>query len=233
MLAWNHCSKGRGTALKKFFSIIVLISLLVLLALAAIDRYISSQVAGQWFRHMDQLPAQPVALVLGTSKYVGKRLNTYYTFRVEAAAQLYHTNKVRALILSGDNATRYYNEPITMLNDVLRLDVPREHISLDYAGFRTFDSVVRAKQVFGQQAMIIVSQQFHVERALYIANHYGIKAYGYVVDDAPSEFHWRVRLREVLARAKALIDIHILKAKPHFLGEPEEVNIRENLTENE
>ncbi|WP_432453910.1 MULTISPECIES: SanA/YdcF family protein [unclassified Agarivorans] len=212
--------------MKQFLGVLLLVIVAMLLSLVVIDRYISKQVAGQWFRDMEQLPAEPVALVLGTSKYVGKRLNTYYQFRVEAAAKLYHTHKVRALILSGDNATRYYNEPITMLNDVLRLNVPRENIALDYAGFRTFDSVVRAKQVFGQQALIIVSQQFHVERALYIANQYGIEAYGYVVDDAPSEFHWRVRLREVLARAKALIDLHIFNTQPHFLGDPEPVNLR-------
>ncbi|WP_411991010.1 vancomycin high temperature exclusion protein [Agarivorans sp. DSG3-1] len=212
--------------MKRFLSVVLLMAIVMLVGLFAIDRYISNQVSGQWFRDMQQVPAQPVALVLGTSKYVGKRLNTYYTFRVEAAAKLYHTNKVQALILSGDNATRYYNEPVTMLNDVLRLNVPREHIALDYAGFRTFDSIVRAQQVFGQNAIIIVSQQFHVERALYIANQYGIEAYGYVVDDAPREFHWRVRLREVLARTKALIDLHILKTQPHFLGEPEQVNTR-------
>ncbi len=215
-------------AVKRFLGVVLLMVIVVLSCLVAVDRYISRQVSGQWFRDMQQLPPQPVALVLGTSKYVGKRLNTYYTFRVEAAAKLYHTNKVQALILSGDNATRYYNEPITMLNDVLRLNVPREHIALDYAGFRTFDSIVRAKEVFGQQAIIIVSQQFHVERALYIANQYGIKAYGYVVDDAPQAFHWRVRLREVLARTKALIDLHVLQAEPHFLGDPEHVTIREN-----
>ncbi|UPW17212.1 YdcF family protein [Agarivorans sp. TSD2052] len=213
--------------MKRFLSVVLLMVIVVVLCLVAIDRYISQQVSGQWYRDMDRVPAQPVALVLGTSKYVGKRLNAYYQFRVEAAAKLYHTGKVNGLILSGDNATRYYNEPITMLNDVLRLNVPREHIALDYAGFRTFDSVVRAKAVFGQQALVIVSQQFHVERALYIANQYGIEAYGYVVDDAPSEFHWRVRLREVLARAKALIDLHVLNAQPHFLGDPEPVRLRD------
>ncbi|WP_035477459.1 SanA/YdcF family protein [Aliagarivorans taiwanensis] len=201
--------------------------LTILLLLIAVDRYISHQVAGMWSRDINQVEPMPVALVFGTSKYVGKRLNTFYQFRIEAAAKLYQQHKVDALILSGDNATRYYNEPITMLNDLLRMDIPRKHIALDYAGFRTLDSVIRAQQVFGQQRVLLVSQQFHVERALYIAKVKGLDARGFVVDDAPRKFHWRVRLREVLARVKALIDLHIFKASPHFLGEPEQVEFRE------
>ncbi|MCV5341834.1 YdcF family protein, partial [Escherichia coli] len=90
-------------------------------------------------------PQHEVAVVLGTSKYIGKILNTYYTHRINAAIELYNQGKVKQFLLSGDNAHRSYNEPWTMKRDLLKAGVPEEVIHLDYAGFRTLDLIVRAK----------------------------------------------------------------------------------------
>ncbi|RKF15938.1 SanA protein [Alginatibacterium sediminis] len=201
--------------------------LLALALLLACDLGLSWSVRKQIIDDFAQVEPVPVALILGTSKYVGKRKNIYYETRLEAGAQLYLRGLVQGLIVSGDNATRYYNEPITMYNDLMSEGIPSAHITMDYAGFRTLDSIVRAQKVFGQTQFIIVSQRFHVERALFIANYYGIKAIGFAVENAPIEYHWRVRLREVLARAKAVFDLYISNEKPRFLGHPEIVGLRE------
>ena len=98
---------------------------------------------------------QSVALLLGTSKYVaGGRINLYYKYRLAAVAELYAAGKIDYVLVSGDNSTVYYNEPTTMLNDLIAMGIPRDRIVQDFAGFRTLDSVVRAKKVFGQYQFI-------------------------------------------------------------------------------
>ncbi len=159
------------------------------------------------------------ALVLGTSKYtISGMVNPYYRYRILAASELYLSGKVKKVILSGDNATRYYNEPATMRADLVATGVPKEDIILDFAGFRTFDSVARCKNKFGVNNPIIVTQKYHLHRALFLANHYGMKGtIGYAAK-APEGSSFRVRneTREALARVKAVFDAKILGTKPKF-----------------
>lgn len=166
-----------------------------------------------------------VALVLGTSKSkTGGGPNVFFTTRMQAAADLYHAGKVKHLILSGDNETRYYNEPADMLNALLKLGVPRSDMTLDYAGFRTLDSVVRSKEVFGQKKIVIVTQQFHAYRALFISDFYDIEAVSFAAADA--EGMSSVLSREWLARPKAVLDLYLLNETPRFLGEKEVIDIK-------
>lgn len=159
-----------------------------------------------------------VALVLGTSKQlVSGKVNWFFQHRVEAAAKLYHAGKVKKILVSGDNGTRGYNEPIDMRNALMALGVPEEDIILDYAGFRTLDSVVRANKVFGLSDFVVISQPFHVKRALFIARSKGISAYGFVCPNPNNSI--KTRVREIPARVKAFLDCHILGVKPKFLGE--------------
>jgi len=168
----------------------------------------------------------PVALLLGTARTHQGRPNQYYRARIEAAAALFHSGKVRGILVSGDNSTRYYNEPIVMRKDLIALGVPAEFITLDYAGFRTLDSMVRAKEVFGLDHFIVVSQRFHAERAVFLARHHGIDARGLAAADPEPSWLMRVRAREVLARVAALLDL-VTGRGPKFLGEPETVRLRE------
>jgi len=170
---------------------------------------------------LEKLPQVPVAVVLGTTPTIaGRWRNLYFDARIESAAKLYHAGKVRALIVSGDNGTYDYDEPAIMKEQLVALGVPAERIVCDCAGFRTLDSVVRAKEVFGQSRVIIVSQRFHNLRALYLAKHHGLEAWGYDAADPPSEMTLRTRLREKFACVKALLDVHVQGTRPRFLGEP-------------
>jgi SanA protein len=167
-----------------------------------------------------------VALLLGTSRYTRwGTTNLYFKYRIEAAAKLYHSGKVKHIIVSGDNALKEYNEPKHMLQALIKKGVPESSITLDFAGFRTLDSVVRCKKVFGQTKFIIVSQRFHVERALFIANKYDIDAIGYAAQDPPEKYSFKTRFREYFAKTKAVIDLYIIHKNPKFLGKKEVIKI--------
>jgi SanA protein len=172
------------------------------------------------------IPHKNVALILGTSKYtVGGYTNLFFKYRIAAAADLYHLGKIKHIIVSGDNSLKEYNEPRQMLRALITLGVPAEAITLDYAGFRTLDSVVRCKKVFGQNEIVIISQRFHVERALFIAHKYEIDAVGFTALDPPENYSFKTHLREYFAKTKAVIDLYIIDKKPKFLGKKEIIKI--------
>jgi SanA protein len=168
-----------------------------------------------------------VALILGTSAYARPGAhNPYFTARMQAAAELYHSGRVRKLLVSGDNSRAHYNEPRDMQMALVALGVPADDIVLDYAGFRTFDSIVRCRQVFRQSKVVVVSQRFHLERALGIASAVGLDAIGYEADDPYPDGgyrHWAMHCREALARVRTFLDCHVLNTTPHFLGDPIDV----------
>lgn len=174
-----------------------------------------------------QLPDSQVVLVLGTSKYLGNgQENLFYTFRMDAAKQLYDAGKARAFIVSGDNRAHNYNEPAMMRKSLVGLGIPTEMIYSDYAGFRTLDSVVRTNKVFGQDTFIIVSQKFHNQRAVFIARHYGLQAYGYNARAVSVSRSYKTFIRERFARVKVFLDIMTNKG-PYFLGDPIDIDSKE------
>lgn len=176
------------------------------------DPYITSD--------LDNLPKAKVAVILGTSTYLTNgNKNLYFVYRMDAAEELYKSGKVEYILVSGDNRHKEYNEPIAMQKALLDRGIPEDRIVLDYAGFRTLDSMIRAKDVFGQSQFIVVSQRFHNERAVYIARHREIQATGYNARDVNVSAGFKTQLREVLARVKMMLDLYILKTEPHFLGE--------------
>jgi len=124
--------------------------------------------------------------------------------------------------VSGDNGTVEYNETDTMKEDLVEMGIPEEKIYGDYAGFRTLDSVVRAKEIFGQEKYTLISQRFHLERALFLAHSEGVDAIGYAARDVPVRLAPRVWIRERLARVKMMLDI-IFGVKPKFGGERVEI----------
>jgi SanA protein len=165
------------------------------------------------------LPACKTALLLGTSKVLKhQQINEYFYRRISAAVDLYKSGKIKYIIVSGDNSIDIYNEPADMKKDLIKNGVPDSVIYLDYAGFRTFDSVVRAKEVFGQDSVIMVSQEFHNQRAVFIAQKIGMVAYGYNAEDVDANIGFKTRFREFFARAKVFWDVYT-GVKPHFLGE--------------
>ena len=159
------------------------------------------------------------AVVLGTSRFLkGGAPNPYFHYRISAAAELYDSGKIQYIILSGDNRTRYYNEPEQMRRELQKYNVPDSVIYLDYAGLRTLDSMVRSKEVFGQDSIIVVSQKFHNQRAVFLARINGIHAVGYNAKGPDARQGIRTNTREVFARVKVFIDI-ISGKRPRHLGE--------------
>jgi SanA protein len=205
--------------LKRIWPVLLLICILFVVTITWVNVTVTKTGNMYCYSSVDSIPHNHCGLVLGTSKYLwnGKR-NLYYTNRINAAVELYNHNKIDFIIVSGDNRNRNYNEPITMYNDLIAAGIPNKKIILDYAGFRTLDSVVRGKEVFGQDKFTIISQLFHNQRAIYIARKKGIEAIAFNAGDVTGKLALKVQLREVAARILVIFDMATSK-QPHFLGE--------------
>lgn len=167
-----------------------------------------------------------VCLVLGTSKKVApKRANMHFENRMKKAQELYAAGKVMHVLVSGDNGSKYYNEPQDMRDTLVDLGIPKQDITRDFAGFRTLDSMVRAKEVFQLDSLTVVSDGFHLPRAVYIGKHYGLDVTGVASDPVPLNQSFKTHLRECLARVKAVLDVHFLDTSPKFGGEPEPIMV--------
>lgn len=209
-----------GARLKRWAMIACLGLLLLVIVIAVCDRLIRDGAEPFLFGRIEDVPSNEAGLVLGTSHRArGGGANPYFNHRIAAASALWHEGKVRYLLLSGDNGTMSYNEPREMRRALMANGVDSTRIVLDFAGFRTLDSVVRAKEVFGQQRFTVISQRFHTERAVYLARHLGIEAVGFNAAEPPPSHGIRVWLRERLARLKVFVDL-MLGTAPKFLGDP-------------
>jgi len=174
------------------------------------------------YGELSAVPSREVGLVLGTSRKTpdGRWSNPHFAHRIEAAAALYKAGKVKRLLVSGDNHVPEYDEPSDMRDALVAAGVPSGAIVLDHAGFRTLDSVVRAKEVFGQTRLTIVSEAFHNYRALFICRHYGIDAVAFNARPVSLRVSTWPAVREWLARVKVVLDLYVLRTGPKFLGEP-------------
>ena len=182
-------------------------------------------VNGRVFHSVDAIPTREIGLVLGTSKETrhGKP-NLHFNQRIAAAAALYHAGKVHHLLVSGDNHVATYDEPTDMRAALMAAGVPASAISCDYAGFRTLDSVVRAKEVFGLSRCTIISEDFHCPRALWIAQQHGLDAIAFAAPDVSLK-SWSLRagVREQFARAWCAMDLYVLHRQPKFPGPREPI----------
>ncbi len=187
---------------------------------------IEKSAKGKLYNNVNLVPHNKAGLLLGTSKYVsGGQLNAYYQNRINAAVLLFNAKKIDYIIVSGDNRHRSYNEPKQMQKSLIKHNIPKNKIILDYAGFRTLDSVIRAKEVFGQDSYTVISQPFHNKRAIFIANKKGYNVIGFNAKKVIGKISLKTKIREKMAKVKAVLDIYILNKKPKFLGEP--INIEE------
>ena len=214
--------------MKKILKTLSLLAILTLTGIIGLDYYVRSTAASDIYISTKQIPAKRAALLLGTAKYLrGGYKNYFYTYRIRAAVALWRAGKVKAIVVSGDNGTKYYDETTTMYEDLIKAGIPARYITRDYAGFRTLDSVVRAEAIFDLKEYIIISQRFHLERALFIARAKGQKAIGFAAKDIPgTDAAMKMKFREYLARAKAFLDLYILHTNPKFYGKKESVHYR-------
>lgn len=214
--------------LRKLYSRSVLLSAILLFSVLAGVILFCNWLVGSnrryVFENPDDVPAMPIALVLGTAPTTRNgNPNTYFAARIRAAKRLFESGKIEHILVSGDNRSHDYNEPKAMKDALVQLGVPAGKIHCDYAGLRTLDSVVRANKIFGQEKFIVVSQAFHCERAVYLARSHGIEAVGFVAEENPPLYNKiKTWLRERLARVAAVIDILFMRSPKH-LGEPEQL----------
>jgi SanA protein len=201
--------------LLKIFGILIVFPMLLIFVC---NMVIESSAKHKTYASVASIPKNRVGLVLGTSKkLVTGQPNPYYTHRINATASLFKAQKIDFVLVSGDNGSIYYNEPTTMKKDLISQGIPEDRIFLDYAGFRTLDSMVRAKVVFGLDSVTVISQKFHNERAIYLANQKGLDAIGFNAKDIKGQQGFKVQFREYFARVKVFIDL-VLNTEPKFYG---------------
>lgn len=177
------------------------------------------------FENIDDVPKCSTGIVLGTSHYLANGTeNLYFTYRMDAAVELFNAQKVNKFILSGDNRVNDYNEPKEMKKALIRRGIPDSCLVLDYAGLRTFDSMVRCKDIFGQDTVIVVSQQFHNARSLFIANKIGLKAYGFNAKKVTTQKALKMKVREFFSRIKCVLDLYVFNTKPKHMGDKIEID---------
>jgi len=194
--------------------------LLCAVALWLCNAWVVRSTKSQLFSRVADVPSHKVGLVLGASKNTARgTTNQYFAFRMQAAYELYRSGKVQYLLLSGDNHTEGYDEPSDMREALIQLGVPDSCLVLDYAGFRTLDSVLRCRDVFGEDSITIISQEFHNQRALFIANKRGVHAVAYNAPEVSRNYSLKTRIREYFARVKCVLDLYVLHIGPKFLGE--------------
>lgn len=199
-----------------------------LIILLLITVYVSNHIINTTSRphiytEVSDIPYNKVGLLLGTAPFLRSgHPNPYFNYRIEAATALFHAGKIKYILVSGDNRRNDYNEPEEMKKALVAAGIPEDRIIADYAGLRTLDSIIRAHRIFGLNRFTVISQEFHNERAIYIARQHNLHAIGYNAKDVDSYAGLRTKARELLARVKVFVDVLTDKAPKH-LGERIEI----------
>ncbi len=202
---------------------IIIVILLLIVVIGGVNYVVNDATAKQLFSDVNAIPKNKVGLLLGTAKFKDKGkqiINPYYQNRIDAAVALYMAGKVDFIIVSGDNSTAFYNEPALMKEDLIARGVPEKKIYMDNAGFRTLDSILRCRDIFGEDHITIISQTFHNQRAVFIANHKNVTAVAFNAADGGS--FWDEISREKLARVKMVLDL-LFNTQAKYYGERIEI----------
>jgi len=170
---------------------------------------------------VESLPATAVGVVLGTSKNIApNRPNLHFQTRMEATSRLYQAGRIRHVIVSGAQNSRYYDEPTDMISALVALGIPKSAITPDRSGFRTLDSVVRVAEVFGETRYTLITDDFHINRAVFLARHHGHDAIGFSATRVEPALSFKSRFREIFARVKAVLDVYLFSTQPREHSEP-------------
>jgi SanA protein len=204
--------------IKKIVKYGLLLCVFGILFILGLNIYIEKTSNKRIYSDKEKIPNCYTGLVLGAKVYDDGRLSGILRDRVESALELYRIGKIKRFLLSGDHGRTKYDEVNQMKKYLIKKGVPKEDIFLDHAGFDTYDSAIRAKKVFLADDVIIITQNFHVKRAVYIANSLGLNAYGFIADKHQYGIAKRMYVREKVANVKAFFELLIHK-NPRFLGE--------------
>ena len=206
---------------KKHFKKILITCLSIGFVIFSINYYIVTSTEDYVFTDISKLPKVDAIIVLG-AKVNNETLSYVLEDRLVAGVNIIYANKAQAILLSGDHGQKEYDEVNSMRKYILRrnFNIQKEQIFMDHAGFDTYDSMFRAKEIFNIKSAIIVTQDFHINRSVYIARSLGIEAYGFAVDESKYvesiRLNWRIR--ELLSRIKAFKDV-LINSNPTYLGE--------------
>lgn len=203
---------------KKLIKGILILTLIFILSCVAIDQYVA--LSASRFIDKDRTPSADVVLVLGARVTPQKEPSLMLAERLDAAINVYNGGHASKVIVSGDHDSIYYNEVGVMKSYLVENGIPEQDIFMDHAGFSTYESMVRAKEIFGVESVIITTQNYHLKRAVYIARVLGMEAYGVPADTGFNPYVLRYRYREMLARIKDFMYVHIVKPDPTYLGDP-------------
>jgi SanA protein len=204
--------------IRKYIIILMLIGLIVFFPLVIDQRIQSLHNKNVIFYKVDKIPSRYVGLVLGAAVWSGFP-SPILKDRLDSAVKLYKNKKINKILVSGDHGSVYYDEVNIMGIYLVKNGVRKRDIFLDHAGFRTFDSMYRAKSIFLVGDAIIITQEFHLPRAIYLARELGIESVGFAADRRIYKERFYYRLREFFARVKAWLDVNILNTRPKYLGE--------------
>jgi SanA protein len=213
------------TQRKNCLVVLIAISVCSIAFLGSAYTRVSSFAPEKMYADPTTCPANDIGILFGCGKFVDGRPNQFYLYRIRAAARLYKAGKIKHLLVSGDNHAVGYNEPETMKRDLVQQGVPATAITCDYAGFSTFETVMRAKEIFGVQTATLITQRYHLPRALYLAAVHGVKAIGYEAREPAGNQTVKFKIREVIARIITFGDVHLGIRHPKFLGKKEYIII--------
>lgn len=210
------------TIFRRFGKLILGSVILLTTALLLANHHINKSAENLTFDKAEDLPQIKTALVFGTSKWArGGGENLFFKYRMQAVADLFESGRIKYIIVSGDNSIKEYNETREMKKSLMALGVAESSIIEDFAGFRTLDSVLRAKEVFGQDSIIFISQKFQNQRAIFIGKNHDIYALGFNAKDVPNKYSSLTLAREYFARVKAVLDVYLLGKMPKFYKDKE------------
>ena len=203
---------------KKLFKRFFILCLILILFILTVNIYIDLTTKKRIYYSLEKIPSHKTALVLGAKVNNNGSLSHVFFDRTDTALKLYQKNKIEKILISGDNTKQDYDEVNAAKNYLLKNNVPKDDIFLDHAGIDTYDSVYRAKHIFEVKDLVIITQEFHLGRAIYLADSIELTAVGLAADQREYREINQYRLREKLARIKAFFNA-LLNSKPKFLGE--------------
>lgn len=210
------------TFIRRFWKLCLALIIVLTTTVLLSSHHVKKAAEGYTYRDVDEIPYNATGLVLGTSKRArGGGVNEFFKNRMDATYELYKNGKISFVIVSGDNSIVEYNETRDMKNYLIGLGIPEDCIVEDFAGFSTLDSVIRAKEVFGQDSITIISQDFHNERAIFIAKNHDIYAVGFNAKEVSKSYGTITLSREYFARVKVIFDIYVLKSMPKYYKQKE------------
>ena len=206
-------------ALKRTFRLLVLIVVLAIVALVGIQLYVVNVAKPYLLPNAQSAPQCDAIMVLGAKVYNNGNPSSVLADRLNLACELYAQGKAPKILVSGDHGHIDYDEVNTMRDYLVEKGIPIEDIFMDHAGFNTYDSMYRAKAIFGIKRLLVCTQDFHISRSIYLAHELGIEAYGYPCQDKTVYKRTLLYLREYLARTKAVYDV-VISRGPKYLGDP-------------